>query len=164
MIRLKIVVVVALVVLCLASAGQATTKFTCNSGGKVWSITPGMWPIEVTMTVTKSGTDCDIVVSDEVGNIVALGIGIEKRFEAVKFGALPGVPIRITAIKSSGKNSAAYLRANDSVRFIASAHGGGLRSIGSAKDLARRDPEYARVLETWKRYQRLKAPLARAEE
>ncbi|MCP4201747.1 MAG: hypothetical protein GY769_07425 [bacterium] len=164
MFRLKIFVVAVLVVICLASAGHATAKFTCNAGGRFWEVTPGMWPIEVTMMVTKAGTDCDILVDDFEGTILALGISIESRFETVRFGPLPGVPVRITAIKSSGGNSKAYLRANDSARFIAVRQGDAVRSPVSARELARKDPDYARVLETWDRYQRLKAPLAEAAE
>ncbi len=164
MIRSKIFVVAVLVVLCLASASEATTKFTCNAGGRVWNITPGMWPIEVTMIVTKSRTDCDIVIDDRQGTILALGVSIESRFETVTFGPLPGVPVRITAIKASGGNSKAYLRANDSRRFIAIGWGDDGRSVRSAIELARRDPDYARVLETWRRYQRLKAPPAEVAE
>lgn len=154
-------VVAVLLSACFASASGAVTKFTCNGAGKVWNLTPGMWPIDVVLMTTKASTDCDIVVDDGQGTIVALGVSVESRHESVKFGPLPGVPVRLTAIKAGGPNSKAYLRASDSLRFLGGRAGGGLREIGSADELAARDPAYAEVLERIRYYQRLKSPAAR---
>lgn len=153
----RALVVAALLAVCFATASSAVVKFTCNNGGRVWNLTPGMWPIEITLMTTKGATDCDIVVDDGGSVIIALGVSFENQHESVKFGPLPGVPVRVTALKGGGPNSKTYLRASDSVRFLRGGAGPGLRDLGSAEELAARDPGYAKVLEQLRQYQRIKA-------
>lgn len=160
--RSRIIVILSLCVFCFAAGSTAATKFTCTSSGKAWSMSPGTSPIEIVAMFTNAGTDCDLIVDDGLGNYVALGVCMESRYEAVKFGPLPGVPIRITAIKASGPNSKGYLRISDSFRVLRGG-GDGLREIGSARELARRDPAYARMLERVRLYQNLKRPVRQSE-
>lgn len=161
--RIKTVVIALLLSLCFASTSWAIRKFTCSSGGRTWNLTPGMWPVDVTLMVAKGSTDCDIVVDDGAGTILALGISIESGFETVTFGPLPGVPVRVTVIKSSGPNSKVYMRLSDQFRVLGTGGDSGLRDLGTAEALAREDAAYARVLERVRFYQRLKAPAGPAE-
>lgn len=155
--RSKIVVIAVLLLLVFAVASEATQKFNCTSRGKAWRLTPGMWPISMTLMFLGPSTDCDIMVDDMQGTIVALGVSIESRFETVTFGPLPGVPVRVTVRKATGPNTKVLFRCSDSLRFLRGPDNG-LESLGDAEVLARSDPEYARLLAKFKQYQALKAP------
>lgn len=157
---LRTVAVLAMMLFCFAAASSAATKFTCNSAGKVWSFTPGTSPVEITAMFANANTDCDLFVDDGSGTIVVFGVSVESRYESIKFGPLPGVAVRLTALKSSGPNSKGYLRGADSMGFLRAGQAGGFKEIGRAVDLAKRDPAYAKVLEQLRSYQRLKRPAA----
>lgn len=147
------IVVAVVALLCLAAAADATTRFTCNNAGRTFRVTPGTVPIEIIVMSVNASNDCDIIVDDPSdGFIIALGVGVESRYETVTFGPLPGVPVRITALRAGGPNSRAFIRVSDSLSFIR----GDLEDLGSAEELARRDPKYAKVLERARYYQRLK--------
>ena len=155
--RLRILVLVILLLIGSTTVGWAAAKFNCNSGGKTWSFTPGSGTIEWTLMVANANTDCDLLVMDSEGTLGALGLSFESRYERVAF-AIPGTPLRIVAIKSSGPNSKAYLRGSDSMRFLRGK--GGLRYEGTALELAERDPAVARALA---QYWRIKPPRQRDE-
>jgi hypothetical protein len=158
--RHKSAVVTALLLLCFASASSATRKFTCNSGGRVFTLVSDVSPANVTLMWAKSGADNDIVVfledSDEV---VASGLGIVDRFERVTFGTLPGIGFDIVVAKSGGPNSKCYLNIGAELQALRASSGHRLRERGSLVELAKRDDRYARILETVERYRAIKAPV-----
>jgi hypothetical protein len=152
-------------VLSLASVGQATDKFTCNSGGRLWSLVAGDYPLEIDLTMDKNSTDCDIgVFESETGGVVALGLGVVPRYEIVVFGGIPGVGYDIVILKVSGPNSKSYLRIADDTpinrpesrsRTLLGA-GVKLQDRGRLGDLARSHPRYRRMAEQMKSYRAIK--------
>lgn len=152
--RLAFLLSPLLVVALAASAAAESRKTSCNSSGRVFGFEiPHSGPLLINLTWPKATNDSDIAVFDVEGNLIALGLSVEPRFEQVVLGGLPFAVVDILVAKFGGPNSGCYLYVGSSDGNLSTAASGAgkLRYRGSLTELAARDERYAKMLESFER-------------
>ena len=142
--------------LCSASASLAVTKTKCTTQGRVLAFTAGDYSVEFSTLATKR-TDPDwLIFESNSGDLAAYALTLERQYEAVRFGPLPGLRYDAVLITFDGPASKCFIRGADDQDFYAPRETSPFRQVGDLTELAKTSAKYAKMLETVEFYRRIK--------